>query len=204
MATYATWTRSTPLQEHNLHVIETMPRPSAASTRAGRPATIGRMSGASFCQNRPSPPARRRYGHHRRRRLAWEARSFRDHGYDVKERLNCWRWSRSCLTSKPRGLELPHDRNAIGIGLAELARMDNWNMPRRRQNGRILLDPSANCRRSSICRSTRPSGKDGWYVCAFSLDLEQMNCDIQSSWRRPGRSCPAGKCSGRSVIRAPS
>ena len=63
--------------------------------------------------------------------LAWEARSFRDHGYDVKERLNLL-----ALEQK-----LPYIHNRVGwnyrmtemqsaIGLAELARMDEWNMPR--------------------------------------------------------------------------
>ena len=62
--------------------------------------------------------------------LAWEARSFRDHGYDVKERLNLL-----ALEQK-----LPYIHNRVGwnyrmtemqsaIGLAELERMDTWNMP---------------------------------------------------------------------------
>ena len=63
--------------------------------------------------------------------LAWEARSFRDHGYDVKERLNLL-----ALEQK-----LPYIHNRVGwnyrmtemqsaIGLAELDRIDTWNMPR--------------------------------------------------------------------------
>ena len=67
--------------------------------------------------------------------LAWNARSFRDHGYDVKERLNLLELEQ----------KLPYIHNMVGwnyrmtemqsaIGLAELDRMDTWNMPARRRN----------------------------------------------------------------------
>jgi dTDP-4-amino-4,6-dideoxygalactose transaminase len=64
--------------------------------------------------------------------LAWECRSFRDHGYDVKERLNML-----ALEEK-----LPYIHNRVGfnyrlteiqsiIGLNELKRLDSWNLARR-------------------------------------------------------------------------
>ena len=73
--------------------------------------------------------------------LAWKARSFRDHGYDVKQRLNLLELEQ----------KLPYIHNMVGwnyrmtemqsaIGLAELERMDTWNMPRRRRNAQILMD----------------------------------------------------------------
>ncbi len=65
--------------------------------------------------------------------LAWECRSFRDHGYDVRERLNL-------LAMEEK---LPYIHNRVGfnyrmteiqsiIGINELARFDSWNLPRRR------------------------------------------------------------------------
>lgn len=64
--------------------------------------------------------------------LAWECRSFRDHGYDVKERLNML-----ALEEK-----LPYIHNRVGfnyrlteiqsiIGINELNRLDSWNLARR-------------------------------------------------------------------------
>jgi dTDP-4-amino-4,6-dideoxygalactose transaminase len=64
--------------------------------------------------------------------LAWECRSFRDHGYDVKERLNML-----ALEEK-----LPYIHNRVGfnyrmteiqsiIGINELKRLDSWNLARR-------------------------------------------------------------------------
>lgn len=64
--------------------------------------------------------------------VAWECRSFRDHGYDVKERLNML-----ALEEK-----LPYIHNRVGfnfrmteiqsvIGINELKRLDSWNLKRR-------------------------------------------------------------------------
>ncbi|MGI6114192.1 MAG: DegT/DnrJ/EryC1/StrS family aminotransferase, partial [Mahellales bacterium] len=64
--------------------------------------------------------------------LGWECRSFRDHGYDVRARMNMLE-----LEEK-----LPYIHNRVGfnyrmtemqsvIGLNELARFDSWNLKRR-------------------------------------------------------------------------
>ncbi|MBC8452425.1 MAG: DegT/DnrJ/EryC1/StrS family aminotransferase [Spirochaetes bacterium] len=66
--------------------------------------------------------------------LAWECRSFRDHGYDVQERLNL-------LAMEEK---LPYIHNRVGfnyrmteiqsiIGINELKRFDAWNLSRRLQ-----------------------------------------------------------------------
>ena len=67
--------------------------------------------------------------------LAWECRSFRDHGYDVRARMNML-----ALEEK-----LPYIHRRVGfnyrmtemqsmIGLCELKRFDNWNLKRRLEN----------------------------------------------------------------------
>ncbi len=126
--------------------------------------------------------------------LAWQARSFRDHGYDVKERLNLLELEQ----------KLPYIHNMVGwnyrmtemqsaIGLAELDRMDNWNMPARRRNAEILIDAAEGvCRRSSIFPVDTPERRNGWYVMAFSLDIENMRCDIQEFVEGGGRRGRAG------------
>lgn len=65
---------------------------------------------------------------------AWECRSFRDHGYDVQERLNL-------LAMEEK---LPYIHNRVGfnyrmteiqsiIGINELERFDDWNLARRKK-----------------------------------------------------------------------
>ncbi len=93
--------------------------------------TLGHMAACSFCQNKTfTTGGEGGMVTTDDEDLAWEARSFRDHGYDVKERLNLL-----ALEQK-----LPYIHNRVGwnyrmtemqsaIGLAELDRMDTWNMP---------------------------------------------------------------------------
>ena len=69
----------------------------------------------------------------------WEARSFRDHGYDVKARMNML-----ALEEK-----LPYIHNRVGfnfrmtemqsiVGINELARLETWNLPRRFEYAKAL------------------------------------------------------------------
>ena len=69
--------------------------------------------------------------------LAWECRSFRDHGYDVKERLN--------LLAMEEKLTYVHNRVGFNyrmteiqsiIGIHELDRFDSWNLARRRSHAK--------------------------------------------------------------------
>jgi dTDP-4-amino-4,6-dideoxygalactose transaminase len=110
---------------------------------------------------------------------AWQARSFRDHGYDVKERLNLL-----ALEQK-----LPYIHNVVGwnyrmtemqsaIGLAELQRIDNWNMPTRKRNAKIIMEALSGLKQIKYIPVDTPERVNGWYVLAFSLDIENMNCDM--------------------------
>jgi dTDP-4-amino-4,6-dideoxygalactose transaminase len=111
--------------------------------------------------------------------LAWVARSFRDHGYDVADRLN--------LLELEQKLSYIH--NLVGwnyrmtemqsaIGLAELDRMDSWNMPRRRRNAHIIMDALKGLPQVKYSPIDTPERQNGFFVLAFSLDIESMECDI--------------------------
>jgi dTDP-4-amino-4,6-dideoxygalactose transaminase len=111
--------------------------------------------------------------------LAWQARSFRDHGYDVKQRL-------SLLELEQK---LPYIHNMVGwnyrmtemqsaIGLAELERIDTWNLPRRRRNAHIIINAIKDLPRVICTPIDAEKRQNGFYVLAFSLDIEKMTCDI--------------------------
>jgi dTDP-4-amino-4,6-dideoxygalactose transaminase len=167
-------------KRHNLLVIEDNAEAFGGTYKGKKTGTIGRMAACSFCQNKTfTTGGEGGMVTTDDEDLAWEARSFRDHGYDVKERLNLL-----VLEQK-----LPYIHNRVGwnyrmtemqsaIGLAELARMDAWNMPRRRRNGRILLDALGGLPQVKYLPIDTPERQNGWYVCAFSLDIEKMRCDI--------------------------
>jgi len=65
------------------------------------------------------------------------------------------------------------------IGLAELERMDTWNMPARRRNARILMDALGQRPEVKYLPIDTAERQNGWYVMAFSLDIENMRCDIK-------------------------
>jgi len=111
--------------------------------------------------------------------LAWQARSFRDHGYDVKQRL-------SLLELEQK---LPYIHNMVGwnyrmtemqsaIGLAELERIDNWNLPTRKRNAHIIIDAIKDLPQVKYMPVDTEERQNGWYVLAFSLDIDNMTCDI--------------------------
>ena len=88
-------------KKYNLLVIEDNAEAYGGEFKGRKTGTLGDIAGCSFCQNKTFG-WRRRHGHHRRRRVAWRARSFRDHGYDV--------------APEPPGAEqkLPHIHNMVG------------------------------------------------------------------------------------------
>ncbi len=119
--------------------------------------------------------------------LAWVARSFRDHGYDVKDRLN--------LLELEQKLSYIH--NMVGwnyrmtemqsaIGLAELDRIDTWNMPRRRRNAHIIMDALKGLPQVKFAPIDTPERQNGCFVLAFSLDVENMECDISDFVKAAG------------------
>jgi dTDP-4-amino-4,6-dideoxygalactose transaminase len=167
-------------RRHKLFVIEDNAEAFGGKFRGKKTGSLGDMAGCSFCQNKTfTTGGEGGMVTTDNEDLAWAARSFRDHGYDVKDRLN--------LLEMEQKLSYIH--NMVGwnyrltemqsaIGLAELERMDTWNMPRRRRNAHIILEAL----RDEPLIKTRPvdtpERENGWYVMAFSLDIENMRCDI--------------------------
>ncbi len=168
-------------RKRNLFIIEDNAEAFGGAYKGKKTGTLGDIAGCSFCQNKTfTTGGEGGMVTTDDEELAWKARSFRDHGYDVKQRL-------SLLELEQK---LPYIHNTVGwnyrmtemqsaIGLAELARMENWNMPRRRRNARILIDalkasPLIKC----FPVDTRER-QNGWYVLAFSLDIENMTCGIK-------------------------
>ena len=167
-------------KKHDLFVVEDNAEAFGGSYKGRKTGTIGHMAACSFCQNKTFTTGGEGgmvttdYED-----LAWVARSFRDHGYDVKERL-------ALLEMEQK---LPYIHNMIGwnyrmtemqsaIGLAELDRMDDWNLPTRKRNAYIILDALRDLPAVKYLPIDTPERRNGWYTMAISLDIEKMDCDI--------------------------
>jgi dTDP-4-amino-4,6-dideoxygalactose transaminase len=168
-------------RKHDLFVIEDNAEAYGGEYKGRKTGTLGHMAACSFCQNKTFTTG----GEGGMittddEDLAWKARSIRDHGYDVRERLNLLELEQ----------KLPYIHNVVGwnyrmtemqaaIGLAELERIDTWNLPRRRNNARALINDLKSEPRIKYLPVDTEERRNGWYVMAFSLDIENMNCDIK-------------------------
>ena len=167
-------------RKNNLFVIEDNAEAFGGSYKGKKTGTLGHMAACSFCQNKTfTTGGEGGMVTTDDDELAWNARSFRDHGYDVKERLNLLEMEQ----------KLPYIHNQIGwnyrmtemqsvIGLAELERIDNWNMPNRKRNAHIIMDKIRDLPQVLCTPIDTPERQNGWYVLAFSLDVDNMKCDI--------------------------
>jgi dTDP-4-amino-4,6-dideoxygalactose transaminase len=168
-------------KKHNLFVIEDNAEAFGGVYKGKKTGTLGHVAACSFCQNKTfTTGGEGGMVTTDDEELAWQARSFRDHGYDVKQRL-------SLLELEQK---LPYIHNTVGwnyrmtemqsaIGLAELERMDTWNLPRRRRNARIIIDAIKDLPSILHTPIDTEQRRNGWYVMAFSLDIENMTCDIE-------------------------
>ncbi len=168
-------------KKHNLLVIEDNAEAYGGSFKGRKTGTLGDIAGCSFCQNKTfTTGGEGGMVTTDNEEYAWIARSFRDHGYDVKQRL-------SLLELEQK---LPYIHNMVGwnyrmtemqsaIGLAELKRLDNWNLPNRIRNANIIINKIKDLPQILYRPVDTEARKNGWYVLAFSLDIENMSCNIK-------------------------
>ena len=76
--------------------------------------------------------------------------------------------------------ELHHAQN----GLAELDRMDSWNMPSRRRNAKILIEALQDLPEVKYLPIDTPERQNGWFVLAFSAScaLGSVYGFLQGAW----------------------
>lgn len=110
--------------------------------------------------------------------LAWECRSFRDHGYDVKERMNML-----ALEEK-----LPYIHNRVGfnyrmteiqsiIGINELKRLDSWNLARRFKYAAMYDNAFNDLKGIKKLPVNTPDRKNAYWWYPIILDTDNLNCD---------------------------
>ena len=122
-------------KKHNLKVIEDCAQAIGGQYNGKYVGTIGDVGCYSFCQSKHFTTA----GEGGMvltmdEDLGWECRSVRDHGYDVKTRMNMLALEESLPYIHTRiGYNFRMTEIQAQVGLNELARFDSWNMPRRKK-----------------------------------------------------------------------
>ncbi|MBM3747379.1 MAG: DegT/DnrJ/EryC1/StrS family aminotransferase [Acidobacteria bacterium] len=175
-------------RQHGLFVIEDNAEAFGGAYKGRKTGAWGHMAACSFCQNKTfTTGGEGGMVTTDDEELAWRARSFRDHGYDVKERLNLLELEQKLPYIHTRlGWNYRLTEMQSAIGLAELERMDDWNLPTRRRNAYVLINALRELPEVKFLPIDTPERRNGWYVLAFSLDIQRMSCDIQQFVKAAG------------------
>ena len=110
--------------------------------------------------------------------VGWECRSFRDHGYDVKTRMNML-----ALEEK-----LPYIHRRVGfnyrmtemqsvIGINELARLDDWNLARRFKYAKMYDDAFTGLKGIKKLPVNTKERKNAYWWYPILVDLSVLDCD---------------------------
>jgi len=109
--------------------------------------------------------------------LGWTCRSFRDHGYNVEQRLN--------MLALEEKLPYIHDRVGFNyrmteiqsiIGINELRRFDGWNLPRRLRYAAMYDEAFAGLPGIKKLPYNSTERKNSYWWYPIILDTDRLNC----------------------------
>jgi len=163
-------------RKHRLKIVEDCAQAHGGQYRDKKVGTVGDVGAFSFCQSKHFTTG----GEGGAvitddEDVAWQCRSFRDHGYDVKGRLRLLE-----LEAK-----LPYIHNSVGfnyrmtemqsaIGLRELARFGSWNLPARRRNGEHLAKRLAGVKQIKHLPLDTQERRNAYWMFPLVVDIEQL------------------------------
>ncbi len=166
-------------RKHNLKVIEDCAQCFGGEYNGIKAGVIGDVGCFSFCQSKHfTTGGEGGMVVTNDEDLAWECRSLRDHGYDVKERLNML-----ALEEK-----LPYIHNRVGfnyrmteiqsiIGLNELKRLDSWNLKRRYAYAKMYDEAFNGLKGIKKLPVNTNERKNAYWWYPILLDTEVLNID---------------------------
>ncbi len=164
---------------HGLYVIEDVAQCIGGKYQDKMCGTIGDVGCFSFCQSKHfTTGGEGGMVLTNNEDVGWEARSFRDHGYDVKKRMNML-----ALEEK-----LPYIHTRVGfnyrmteiqsqIGINEMERFDIWNLGRRLEYAKMYDAAFAGLK--GIARLPLNTGerKNSYWWYPVTLDLDALTID---------------------------
>jgi len=165
-------------KKHNLKIVEDCAQCFGGTYKGTKAGVIGDVGCFSFCQSKHfTTGGEGGMVVTNNEDLGWECRSFRDHGYDVRARMNML-----ALEEK-----LPYIHNRVGfnyrmteiqstIGINELARFDSWNLARRLKYAKMYDDAFTGLKgiKKLPCNTDERKSAYWWYP--INLDLNVLDC----------------------------
>ena len=167
-------------RRHGLFVVEDCAQCIGGEYRGRKAGTIGDVGCFSFCQSKQITTGGEGGmvccnddG------LAWELRSLRDHGSDVKAKLSAHRSTESRPYVHRRvGYNCRMTEIQSAIGLGELRRYDSWNLPRRRALGRALVEALKGHPLVRFCPVDTPRRVNSWWLAPFVLREDLLTVPV--------------------------
>lgn len=166
-------------KRHNLYVIEDCAQAIGGKWGGKYVGTIGDVGCYSFCQSKHFTTA----GEGgmvltMNEDLGWECRSFRDHGYDVKARMNMLALEE----------HLPYIHTRVGFnyrmteiqsqfGINELARFDTWNLPRRLEYAKMYDAALAGLKGVEALPVNTAERQNAYWWYPVNLNLDALDID---------------------------
>jgi len=182
-------------RKHKLFVVEDCAQAPGAKYKGRKVGTIGDVNAFSFCQSKTFTTAGEGGAVTTNNEdVLWQCRSFRDHGYDVKERLRLLE-----LEAK-----LPYIHNMIGfnfrmtemqaiVGICELARMESFHLKNRRRNAMFLIKQLKGVGGILTLPQNDKDVKNGFWLFPIVIDIDSFKCDITKFWHAvAAEGVPAG------------
>ncbi len=169
-------------RKHGLKVVEDCAQCFGGLYKGKKAGTIGDAGCFSFCQSKHFTTG----GEGGMvvtddEELAWECRSFRDHGYDVKERLNLLEMEGKLMYIHKRvGFNFRMTEMQSQIGLCELARLDSWNLKNRLRNGKMFVEALKDHPLVMHAPVDTEERQNAFWWAPFVLDVDKLTCDIKT------------------------
>jgi len=168
-------------RKHKLFVIEDCAQCFGGIYKGKKAGTLGDVGCFSFCQSKHFTTGGEGGALITDNEdLHWECKSFRDHGYDVKERLRLLELEAKLMYIHNRvGFNYRMTEMQSMIGLCELKRLDTWNLPNRRRNGRFLLKALKNHPLVLYPPLDTKQRQHAYWWAPFVLDADRLKVSVK-------------------------
>ncbi len=166
-------------KKHNLKVIEDCAQCIGGEYNGIKAGLIGDVGCFSFCQSKHfTTGGEGGMVVTNDEETGWECRSFRDHGYDVKARMNML-----ALEEK-----LPYIHRRVGfnyrmteiqsvIGINEVKRLDHWNLARRYRYAKMYDEAFTGLKGIKKLPVNTAERKNAYWWYPILVDLDVLDCD---------------------------
>ena len=169
-------------KKHNLYVVEDCAQCFGGVYKGKKAGTIGDVGCFSFCQSKHfTTGGEGGMVVTNNEDLAWECRSFRDHGYDVKAKLNLLEMEGKQLYIHRRvGFNFRMTEMQSQIGLCELERFDDWNLKNRIRNGKMLIEQLKDHPLIKYSPVDTEERQNSFWWAPFVIDTEKLKDGIDT------------------------